>query len=288
VGFLHRHPFATDAYELGFAPGVREDYDYGTCSLQNVDLPVVILDNDFRNPDIDRYLDYFETYDPSVAILGDAHTPVEAQGLNQIARQLQDEYPHRKYVIVPKCHDAFDLLDDDLVLGYPMGYSDIQADDYSTTQDWRGQRVHLLGASPTKQYDVIEKLTQPTLISDPPADIVGLDWNGIHKGAYLGEYWTPNGWQPADHLSIRTTVRRSLRETKQFWQEKDVWPETEPIDLFGPAVLEPNKPVYAVNGGDIETREQLEDAIVTDYEEKGTLAYRNETEQAFLEWRERL
>lgn len=28
VGFLDRHPFATDAYELGFAVGIREDYRF--------------------------------------------------------------------------------------------------------------------------------------------------------------------------------------------------------------------------------------------------------------------
>lgn len=64
---------------MGFAPGVREDYTYHVAAYLNVDLPVVILDNEFRNPDVDRYLVRFETHDPSVAILGDAYTPLQAR-----------------------------------------------------------------------------------------------------------------------------------------------------------------------------------------------------------------
>lgn len=64
---------------------------------------------------------------------------------------------------------------------------------------------------------MIEELTQPTLTGEPPADIVGLDWNGPQKAAYLGEHWSRDGWQPADHLSIRDTVCESLREIKAYW-----------------------------------------------------------------------
>jgi hypothetical protein len=179
-------------------------------------------------------------------------------------------------------------LDDEIVIGYPMGYSDVQATEYSTLEDWRGRKVHLLGASPPKQYAVIEALTQPLLTGEPPADIVGLDWNGMQKVAYLGKYWSRDGWQRADHLSIRETVRKSLREIKQFWQERGVWPDTEPIDLYGPAVREPEEPLYAVNAKDIRSREQLEDSIVADYDRYGTLAFQTETERAWFEYSEGL
>lgn len=288
VGFLHRHPFATDAYELGFAPGVREDYTYVAEAYPNVELPVVILDNKFRDPDVERYLAQFETHDPSVAIIGDAGTTAEAQALNEIGRTLRAAHPQKTYVIVPKCRAALDLLDDEIVLGYAMGYSDVQAADVADLHAWRGKKVHLLGGSPPQQYEIIEALTQPTLTDDPPADIVGMDWNGVQKVAYLGEFWSRNGWQPADHLSIRETVRTSLEEIKQFWQARGVWPETEPIDLYGPAVQEPVEPVYAVDGGDITTRRELERAIVGDYDDRGPLAYRDATTRAFYEWREGL
>lgn len=116
---------------------------------------------------------------------------------------------------------------------------------------------------------------------------MGPDWNGIQKVAYLGEYWSCDGWRRADHLSIRETVRTSLQEIKRFWQDRGVGPETEPIESYGPAVREPEEPLYAVNGADITTREELERAIVVDYGDY-SLAYRSKTEQAFLEWREGL
>lgn len=160
------------------------------------------------------------------------------------------------------------------------------ADDVADIADWRGHRVHLLGGSPTRQYKVIDQLTQPTLDNAEPADIVGLDGNGVQKAAYYGDYWTPAGYQRADHLSIRETVRTSLREIKAFWQEHDVWPATEPVDRYGSAVKEPDDPVFAANGADISSRE-LEDAIVVEYEDY-TLAYRSETERKRVEYYEGL
>ena len=65
IGFLHREPFVVDAYRLGFTVGVREDYSYQS-SLRNVDVPIEMLDNDFRNPDLDRYIERFERYAPSI------------------------------------------------------------------------------------------------------------------------------------------------------------------------------------------------------------------------------
>ena len=235
-----------------------------------------------------RYLEQFEKHDPSVAILGDAYTPGEAHALNDLALTLRDDHPYKEYVVVPKCRAAFDIIDNKTVLGYPMGYSDVQAADVADVSRWRGRKVHLLGGSPPKQYDVIEALTQPTLTDKPPADIVGLDWNGVQKVAYKGEYWSRDGWQRADHLSIRETVRTSLQEIKRFWQEKGVWPETEPIDLYGPAVQEPDEPLYVVNSADITSREQLESAIVVDYKEYGTLAFQTETERQWFEYSEGL
>lgn len=191
--------------------------------------------------------------------------------------------------MVPKCRTAFDILDDETVLGYPMGYSNVQAQDVADLSEWRGRKIHVLGASPPKQYTVINGLTQPTLADAPPADIVGLDWNGLQKGAYKGEYWSRDGWQPADHLSIRGTVRTSLQEIKAFWQDHGVWPETEPIDLYGPALDEPDEHIFMDKGGDpIQDREALEAAYVEEYFDRGTWAFQSETQKKFIEYREGL
>ena len=184
---------------------------------------------------------------------------------------------------MPKCKQAFEVLDDDVVLGYANGYSDIQAEDLGL-HHYRGRDVHVLGSSPPKQYQVIQQLTQPNL-RDDPANIRGVDWNGAHKVAYLGEYWSRDGWQSADHLSIRETVEESLRGIKNFWQEKDLWPETEPKDIFGSPYEEPDDPVYAVSGQDIDSREKLETACIGEYGSE-TYASESETAKRFVEYRE--
>lgn len=285
IGFLHRHPFATDAYELGFLPGIREDYSLQTDEFANVDVPVLMLDNYFRHPDVDRFVNRLEQFDPTppVCVLGDASTPAEAQEYTALAHQLTETYPTIEVVIVPKCDDAINTIDETFVLGYAMGYSDIHASEFSDPIDWRGRRVHLLGASPPKQWRVIQQLTQPTLTGAPPADIVGLDWNGPQRIAYLGESWSRDGWQRADHHSIRMTVRESLREMKRFWQQREVWPTTEPIEQYGAAVCEPDDPIFAANGADIDTQEQLEEALVVEYGDQ-TLAYRSPTERDYVEY----
>jgi hypothetical protein len=285
IGFLHRHPFVTDAYDLGFLPGIREDYSFQTGTLANVDAPILMVDNDFRNPNVDRFVERLRSLstDPWVAILGDAATAADAQIYTQRAATLTNEFPHTAFVIVPKCQAALAHIDDRFVLGYALGYSEIHASDFSDPVDWRGRDIHLLGASPPKQWDVIQQLTQPTLGNDLPANIVGLDWNGPQRVAYLGESWSREGWQRADHLSIRATVRESLREIKCFWQERDVWPATEPIEQYGTAVQEPDDPVFAANGADIDTREALEEAIIVGYGDQ-TLAYRSDTERAHVEY----
>lgn len=235
-------------------------------------MPVGFLDNEFSDPELERYLDRFERFDPSVAVLGDAYSEVEAEFYDAIVSELRADHPYKRFIVVPKCGEAFARLGDVVTLGYANGYSDIQAVDLGLRQ-FRGRDVHVLGSSPKEQFDVVQNLTQPTLSDDPPANIVGVDWNGPHKVAYKGEYWSRDGWQPADRLSIRETVRKSLREIKRFWQEQDLWPKTEPHELNGEAVQKPDDMVCAMTGADVETREQLEDMIFTRIED-GKIAER--------------
>jgi len=288
VAFLHRHPWATDAYELGFVTGVREDYRLQDAYLANVDVPVLMLDNDFTDPDLNRYVQRFREYRPEIGVLGDAYSAAEATRYLDVAQRLSETVDvDLTLIVVPKCRAAFDVLVDEsqVVLGYAMGYSDTQALDFTDPVDWRGQDVHLLGASPPKQYAAIQTLTQPTITGDPPANVVGLDWNGLQKVAYKGEMWTRDGWQPADHLSIRETVRRGLREIKAFWQARGVWPDSDPTTEHRPAVKQPDDPVFVSSGADIQTRDGLEDATVVEYDNGQTLAYQSEQARAYIEHR---
>ena len=317
VGFLHRAPFATEAYSLGFVTGAREDCRIQDTHLRNVDVPILMLDNDFNRPDLERYLSRFREVEPEIGVVGDARTPEEAYRFVEAARDLKSDYPDAALIIVPKCREAIDIvanadvLGESLVLGYAMGRSDIKAWHFSDIANWRGHRVHLLGASPTKQWRVIQQLTQPNLTEDPPANIIGLDWNGPQGIAYKGESWSREGWQDADLLTIRETVRRSLHEMRAFWEERGVWPAegTTPIERLGHAVKEPDDPIWAANGTDLSDPDPLgspdkwndlvdyededgpypiEQAIVVTYEDGRTFAYRTQTERDYIEYHEGL
>ena len=73
VAFLHRAPFVLDGLALGFLPGFREDCGYQADQYLNLDIPVGILDNDFRNPDLDRFVDQFFEHEPQVGVIGDVY-----------------------------------------------------------------------------------------------------------------------------------------------------------------------------------------------------------------------
>jgi hypothetical protein len=245
VAFLHRAPFALDAYRLGFLPGFREDCGYQQTQFKQLDIPVGMLDNDFRNPDLDRYVARFFEHEPQIGVIGDAYEVNDVDEYVAAAREIQASYPDAELVIVPKCREVIHTIPDDLILGYSRGYADRLAHEFSEPTDWRGRRVHILGGSPPKQRDVIQQLTRPTLTDDPPADIVGLDWNGLHRGAQFGEFWTADGWddsgRDADHVTVRKTVRHSLGRIREFWQAHGVWPESTPqesgihIEYVGPS-----------------------------------------------------
>jgi len=114
------------------------------------------------------------------------------------------------------------------------GYADRLAHEFSDPADWRGRRVHILGGSPPKQLDAIRQLTDRHSPTSHPADIVGVDWNGLHRGAQFGEFWTADGWddsgRDADHVTVRKTVRHSLARVREFWRTHGIWPETTPQD----------------------------------------------------------
>lgn len=136
---------------------------------------------------------------------------------------------------------------------------------------------------------MIQQLTQPTLDNAEPADIVGLDGNCAFKAAYYGEHWSPCGWQPADHLTIRETVERSLEEMKAFWQTAGVWPDEEPRQVYDPAVIEPDEAVWLDHAGEpIPDRDGLEWSHVEEYDGLGTVVFEAEAYKKFVEWRDGL
>lgn len=275
--------------ELGFLVGNREDSSYQlTEEHSNVRLPEGFLDNNYESPDLDRFLEEYESRDPSVAVIGDAYTREEAEKYRETIDDLAEKHPYRRFIVVPKCDAAFEVLDpESTTLGYPNGKSSVQGEDIGPAK-FRDWDTHILGGNPHDAYEAIEKLTQPTIDGRPPANVVGYDTNLPLRMAYW-EYWTPDGWKDNGCMSPRETARRSYREIKEYLQEKDVWPEVEPAEIYGRAVEEPDELLWMDDGGDpIGSREQLESAFVDEYEEYGKLAFRSESQKKFIEYREGL
>jgi hypothetical protein len=156
VAFLHRAPFTLDAFKFGFLPGFREDCGYQETQYQELNIPVGMLDNDFRNPDLDRFVDRFFEHEPQVGVIGDVYERDDIDAHVAAARKIQGSYPEAELIIVPKCRAVIDTIPDDLVLGYSRGYADRLAHEFSEPTDWRGRRIHILGGNPPKQLDVIE------------------------------------------------------------------------------------------------------------------------------------
>jgi hypothetical protein len=273
--------------ESGFLVGNREDSKFQLSEEHtNVDLFHGFLDNDYENPDLDRFLQEFREREPQVAVIGDAYTREEAEKYQETIDDLAEEYQYRRFVVAPKCEGAFEALNPDTTtLGYANGKSSVQAEDLGPVK-FRGWDVHILGGNPRDAYDAIQDLTQPTLDDREPANVVGYDWNGPLRMAYW-EYWTPDGWKDNAEMTPRETARRSYDEIKDFLKERGVWPETEPIELYGEPVEKPDELIWMDRGGDpISTQEDLEQAYIGEYEERGKVAFQSEVEKKFTEYRE--
>jgi hypothetical protein len=246
------------------------------------------MDNDYENPDLDRFLEQYREWEPSVCVIGDAYTREEAEMYQGKIDDLSKSHPYRRFIVAPKCEAAFEVLNPDTTtLGYANGKSEIQAEELGPAK-FRGWDVHILGGNPEDAYEANQSLTQPTLDGSDPANVVGYDWNGPLRMAYW-EFWTPSGWKDNAGLTPRETARRSYEEIKQYLQGKGIWPETEPVNLYGEPVEEPDEFLWMDDGGNpISSREELESAYIGQYVEKGKLAFQSEVEKKFVEYREDL
>lgn len=135
------------------------------------------MDNDYEDPDIEKFLERFHHWEPQVAVIGDAYDAAEAEQYQNVIDELIEDYPYRRFIVIPKCEEALEALDPETTaLGYANGNSPVQAEELGSAK-FRGWDVHILGGNPHEAYDAIEKLTQPTVDRRPPANVVGYDCN---------------------------------------------------------------------------------------------------------------
>lgn len=308
VAFLFRAPYAFDAYQLGFATGIREDYKLQQEKYTSLNLPVYMLDNHFKDPDLDRYLEVCRTHSPHVGVIGDAFTLEDAHDLVAAAEKARTELDSFEPIIVPKCIEALDIIPDDIIVGYANGYSDIKPEDFSTIDDWYGRHIHILGGTPPSTFELIQRLTTGSItaslttpnkqtssldsfqstptpsqslsdLSHTPANIIGVDWNGLYQWATKGDYWHHAGdpwWRDADHMTVRTTVRTGLQQIKQYWLRRDLWADTTPVQdqrfqhSYTPAT-HPEIPVCA--GCGVDTWDTNTELCIVEYEDGDTRVF---------------
>lgn len=293
IAFSHRDPFARDAYKLGFMPGLRENvYKYQISRKTNVDYPVYFLDNDHRDPDLERYQEYFAKYRPDVAIVGDANSRSEAREIMSVVRDLMD-IKEFVPIVVPKC-DCFGMFPDWVALGYPIGFSELSPGDYSQLDDWRGRNIHILGGNPHDQLEAIRKLTNPVATGTPPANIIGMDGNLVQSlAANWRKVWTEEKGKYRTDLSMRDRVRVSLENVKAFWKKHGLWPDWTPSKDHGPIMHIPDEMVYLDSGaavGEMPEDKGIEYAVpgrYPDVEDAPDVAvFESESRKKFVEWRE--
>ena len=77
MAFPHRAPFVVNALPLGFLSGFRGEYGYLETQYQNLNPLVGMLDNDFRNPNLNRFVDHFFEHKPQVDVIADVDDDTE-------------------------------------------------------------------------------------------------------------------------------------------------------------------------------------------------------------------
>ena len=237
VVFTGRYPYVFDAARLGFGIGHREDSSYQWVP-DEVSLPVHFLDNEYLDADLDRFIDRVFEYEPEIAVVGDIYDASSLREHIDAANEIWGSYPDTNIIIVPKCEGILPEIPDEFVLGYPNGSSPIQATDIATYDEWRSvsNQIHILGGTPLSAYAEIVNLTQESITGKPPADIVGVDWNGYQRYAEdHGDYAAATGgWHRNlrdQYPPKRDLIRYSLLNAKHYWISQNIWPDTDPTTI---------------------------------------------------------
>lgn len=107
--------------------------------------------------------------------------------------------------------------------------------------------------------DLIEQLTQPTLTNDPPADVIGVDGNGVLKGAYHGEYLTADGWRSVECVDPRNCLPELGTQETVLRRAGCVARGIASVAAYTPIVRKPDDPIFMAQGGDpIPSQDALE------------------------------
>jgi len=96
VAFLDRVPFALKAHDLGYATGICKDYTIEQSQYANVDVPVLVLDNDFRDSDVERW-QCVRAARTQRRIIGDVFAESEPHEYVEVALEVSDSDRDQAY-----------------------------------------------------------------------------------------------------------------------------------------------------------------------------------------------
>lgn len=237
VIYTGRYPHVFDAVRLGFGIGHREDSSY-QWTPEEVDLPVHFLDNDYRDADLDRFVQRVFEYEPEIAVVGDLYNTDSLEDHLRAADEIWGSFPEMELILVPKIAEVLSEIPSEFVLGFPNGTSSVQALDIADYKEWRTlpHQLHILGGTPLSAYSHIVELTRNHITDTPVADIAGVDWNGYQRYAENhGDYAAADGgWHRnlrEQYVPKRDLIRYSLLNAKHYWTSVGVWPDATPDDL---------------------------------------------------------
>ena len=211
VAFLHRAPFTLDADKLGFLPGFREDCGYQQTQYQDLNIPVGMLDNDFRKPDLDRFVDRFFEHEPQVGVIGDVYERDDVDAHVAAAREIQGSYPEAELITVPKCRAVIDTIPDDLLL-------DAQADDPDAVTDERIRDEVFTFVLPGHETTALTLTYAPYLLSQSPGhaatvvdEVTAVDPDGVVRFGDLSEL-TATERTPKEAMRLSPPVYAAFRD----------------------------------------------------------------------------
>ncbi len=200
------------AHEEGWLLGFRSDKTMGTFAASFVDI-------DYKQPDFERHLAVVARHQPKYAVVPDlSEAGVTMEDIDRAISQAGELAQYCEVpLIVPKLSGQIDMLPRSIAVGYsvPSRYGGASY----PLWELAGRRVHLLGGSPKKQFQVYLHLAGI-------AEVMSADGNYAQKQAVrYAEYWTGKKWiehedvkQGRENLYLEC-FRRSCRNIRAYWQQ---------------------------------------------------------------------
>jgi len=164
---------------------IHAGFQYGAQLPHTIYYPPYFVDQDWRNPNRERYMAALVQYKPYMASVLDWERPEQ---LPEVLSWAEEAAQYVEIVmIIPKVQGGVKLLPyviggKPIRLGYsvPTGYGGTEL----VLSEFTGWPIHLLGGSPKRQFEIAQYLT-----------VTSVDGNSSTKAAEYGNYWDGKQWR---------------------------------------------------------------------------------------------